>query len=127
MKRLLRGLLIGVVGFVVIVVIAGLSYAVALRKAADAIIIPPLNLAGVADGTYTGSAAIMHVKPQVSVTVAGGRITSITSSASLAGDVQPMVNRIIAAQSLDVDGITGATITTKAVKAAISDAVTSRD
>ncbi len=127
MKRFLRGLLIGVVGFVVIVVVAGFSYAAALRKAADAVIIRPLNLAGVADGTYTGSAVIMHVKPQVSVTVAGGRITSITPSASVAGDVQPMANRIIAAQSLDVDGISGATITTKAVKAAISDAVTSQD
>lgn len=127
MKRFLRGLLIGVVGFVVIVVVAGFSYAAALRKADDAVIIRPLNLAGVADGTYTGSAVIMHVKPQVSVTVAGGRITSITPSASVAGDVQPMANRIIAAQSLDVDGISGATITTKAVKAAISDAVTSQD
>ena len=123
MKRFLRGLLIGVVGFVVIVVIAGFGYATALRKAADAITIPPLNLAGVADGTYAGSAMIMHVKPQVSVTVAGGRITSITPSASVAGNIAPMVTRIIAAQSLDVDGISGATITTKAVKAAISDAL----
>jgi len=39
MKRFLRGLLIGVVGFVVIVVVAGFSYAAALRKAADAVII----------------------------------------------------------------------------------------
>jgi len=126
MKRFLWGLLIGVVGFVVVVVVAGASYAAALRKAADRTVVPPLNLAGVTDGTYTGSAVIMHVKPQVSVTVAGGRITSITPSASVAGNIAPMADRIIAAQSLDVDGISGATITTKAVKAAISDAVTPR-
>jgi len=127
MKRFLRGLLIGVIGLVVIIVIAGFSYGTALRKAADAITIAPLNLAGVADGTYTGSAVIMHVKPQVSVIVAGGRITSITPSASVAGNIAPMADRIIAAQSLDVDGISGATITTKAVKAAISNAVTPHD
>jgi uncharacterized protein with FMN-binding domain len=124
MRRFLRGLLIVVIAFVAVVVIAGFSYAGALRKAADKTVIAPLNLSGVADGTYTGSAVIMHVKPQVSVTVAGGRIASITSSASVAGNIEPMVNRIIAAQSLDVDGISGATITTKAVKAAVSDAVT---
>lgn len=92
--------------------------------AAFQVAVPPLRLTGVADGTCTTSARIMHVKPEVSVTVADGRVTSIACSQSVASNISPMIDRIIAAQSPDVDGISGATITTKAFKAAVSDAVT---
>ncbi|MHB8107514.1 MAG: FMN-binding protein [Candidatus Cryosericum sp.] len=124
MKRFLKVVLIVVVALVVFVYAAQATYGPALKKAAAQVTIAPLDLTGVADGTYTGSAAIMHVKPEVSVTVAGERITSITYSNSVVSGAQPMVDRIIAAQSLDVDGITGATITTKAMLAAVSNAVT---
>jgi uncharacterized protein with FMN-binding domain len=124
MKRFLKVVLIVVVALVAFVYVAQATYGPALKKAAAQVTIAPLDLTGVADGTYTGSAAIMHVKPEVSVTVAGERITSITYSNSVVSGVQPMIDRIIAAQSLDIDGITGATITTKAMLAAVSDAVT---
>lgn len=123
MRRFRRVLLIVAIALAIIV-IAGFGYADSLGKAADKIIIAPLDLAGVADGTYEGSAAIMHVKPQVSVTVAGGRITSVSYAPPVGPGLVGMADRIVAAQSLDVDGISGATITTKAVKAAISNAVT---
>lgn len=124
MKRFFKVVLIVVVALVALGLVSQATYGPALKKAAARVTIAPLDLTGVADGTYTGSAAIMHVKPEVSVTVAGGRITSITYSNSVVSGVQPMINRIIAAQSLDVDGITGATITTKAMLAAVSNAVT---
>lgn len=123
MRRFRRVLLIVAI-VLAIIVIAGFGYADSLAKAADKIIIAPLDLAGVADGTYEGSAAIMHVKPQVSVTVANGRITSVSYAPPVGPGLVGMADRIVAAQSLDVDGISGATITTKAVKAAISNAVT---
>ncbi|MHB8071201.1 MAG: FMN-binding protein [Candidatus Cryosericum sp.] len=124
MKRFLKVVLIVVVALVAFVYVAQATYGPVLKKAAAQVTIAPLDLTGVADGTYTGSAAIKHVKPEVSVTVAGGRITSIAVSASVAAGTKGLIDRIIAAQSLDVDGITGATITTKAMLAAVSNAVT---
>lgn len=124
MKHFLKRVLLVVVIFVAVIAIAMAVYGPLLKKAAAQVTIPALNLTGIADGTYTGAAAIMHVQPRVSVTVAGGRITAISFLTPVAGGVNGMTDRIIAAQSLDVDGITGATISTKAIKAAISNAVT---
>lgn len=124
MKRFLKIVLIVAVVLVAFVLVAQATYGPALKKAAAQVTIAPLNLTGVADGTYKGTAAIMHVRPEVSVTVAGGRITSIAITPPVAAGIKGLFDRIVAAQSLDVDGITGATITTKAMLAAVSNALT---
>jgi uncharacterized protein with FMN-binding domain len=41
----------------------------------------------------------------------------------LAGDGTGLVNQIVAAQSLDVDGVTGATISTKTVLATVGNSL----
>lgn len=124
MKRFLKGLLVAIALIVIVIVITGTVYGRRLNRAAAELVVPPLDLTDVANGTYVGTAAIMHVQPQVSVTVADGRITAITLLNPMVGDSAGLVDRIVAAQSLNVDGITSATITTKAIKAAISDALT---
>lgn len=124
MKRFLMRTLIVVGVFLLVMVVVTLTYGSYLKRSAARLAIPALDLSHVSDGTYTGSATIGHVAPKVSVTVAGGRITSIVLLNPVAGDGTGLVNRIVAAQSLDVDGITGATITTKAMLAAVSNAVT---
>ena len=124
MKRFLKGLLVAIALIVIVIVITGTVYGRRLNRAAAELVVPPLDLTDVANGTYVGTAAIMHVQPQVSVTVADGRITAITLLNPMVGDSAGLVDRIVAAQSLNVDGITSATITSKAIKAAISDALT---
>jgi len=101
-----------------------LLYGNFLNRTAAAVTLPTLNLANVADGVYEGSSRILHVAPKLQVTVAAGKITKIKFTTVAAGDVTGLAARVIAAQSLDVDGITGATASTKAVLKAIDNALT---
>lgn len=124
MRRFLLRTLIVIGVFLVAMVVVTTVYGTYLKRAAAGLVIPALDLSNVADGSYSGSAQIGHVAPKVSVTVAGGRITSISLLNPVAGDGAGLVNRIVAAQSLNVDGITGATISTKTILAAVSNALT---
>ena len=79
---------------------------------------------------FTGKAQGMMCEIVAEVTVADGKIadvklTGADETPSLGGVVlAEMPAKIIAAQSADVDGMTGATVTTDAVKAAVNDALT---
>lgn len=124
MRRFLVRLLIAVAIIAFVLFWAVTLYGGTLKRTAARIILPPLDLANVADGVYDGSARILHVAPKLRVTVAAERITAITIVTPVAGDVSGLAARVVKAQSLDVDGITGATISTKAVLKAIDNALT---
>ncbi len=124
MKRFLLRLLIAVVAVAFVLFWVVLLYGNYLDRTAAAVTLPALNLTSVADGVYEGSSTILHVSPKLKVTVAAGRITNILFTTVVAGNVTGLAARVIAAQSLDVDGITGATASTKAVLKAIDNAVT---
>ena len=78
---------------------------------------------------FTGRAQGMFCEIVAEVTVADGKIvdvklTGADETPSLGGVVlEEMPGKIIAAQSADVDGMAGATVTTDAVKAAVNDAL----
>ena len=78
---------------------------------------------------FTGKAQGMMCEIVAEVTVADGKIvdvklTGAEETPSLGGVVlEEMPAKIIEAQSADVDGMTGATVTTDAVKAAVNDAL----
>ena len=113
---------VAAVAFIVFWVVA--LYGGTLNRTAARVVVSPLNLTNVADGVYEGSAKVLHVAPKLKVTVAAGRITNIAFTTVVAGDVTGLAARVIAAQSLDVDAISGATVSTKAVLKAIDNAVT---
>ena len=96
------------------------------------------------DGTYTASATGMNDAVEVQVTIAGGKIADVqvTSNSETPGiggrltdldgnvctaggvsavDLVPQL--IVQNNSLDVDGVTGATITSAAILSAVSDCV----
>lgn len=89
--------------------------------------------AKLADGVYTAEAYgfEMAVSNKVIVTIEEGKIASIAYGEDC-GDTPPMLDtvekmlfpRIIQAQSVGVDSITGATVTSGAVKAAVEDCLT---
>jgi uncharacterized protein with FMN-binding domain len=125
MRRFFRLLLvIAAVAFVLFCV--WVLYSGYLTRTSAHVTLPPLNLANVADGVYGGSAKILHVAPKLQVTVTAGRITNITFVTLVAGDVTGLAARVIKAQSLDVDAISGATVSTKAVLKAIDNALAAR-
>jgi uncharacterized protein with FMN-binding domain len=83
-----------------------------------------------ADGTYTGSADGYGPNLTVSVTVAGGKVSSVEivshnekNSRFYAAPMQLIPEEIISSQSLDVDIVSGATFTSKGIVNAVIDAL----
>lgn len=78
------------------------------------------------DGTYTGSALGYKGDVRVTVTVAGGRIADVrvAHKEDIEQNATKIVpKQIVAAQSLRVDGVTGATRTTDAIVAGTYEAL----
>jgi len=81
------------------------------------------------DGTYTGTGMGFGGEITATVTVVGGKVTACT----LKGDketpaiggaaLEKLQAQVIAAGSADIDGVSGATMTTGGVKAAVADAM----
>jgi uncharacterized protein with FMN-binding domain len=87
-----------------------------------------VDLSEVADGTYQGSHPLGIMKYVVAVTVADHKIASIDIVEAFSGNEysrkgQAILDTVVAYQSLKVDVISGATITSKAYLAAIRDAL----
>ena len=107
-----------------------------LRKPVD--IATPVNFNTTADsgnyttganefiGTGTGIGGAITIK----ITVTGGKITDITvleesETPTIGGTALPkLVNQALTAQGPQIDGVSGATVTTNAFKAALKDAMT---
>ncbi len=87
----------------------------------------------VADGTYTASASSFGTKQQMTgeITFADGKITNITitdesdsQTAQWCGIAQEkLIPRLIEAQSLSVDSVTGATYSSTAIKSIVAQAI----
>jgi len=98
-------------------------------KSVRALAIESVDLSKVPDGTYEGSYAYGSFSYVVSVHVDNGRIVAIdilknraTNHAIMAEGV---VSRVLSEQKTDVDAVTGATTTSKALLKAIENALTS--
>lgn len=97
-------------------------------KQVAAITITNVDLAKVADGTYSGSFKVFPVSAEVKVTVENHTITQIQlvkhkNGQGSAAEVIP--DKVVAAQSLDVDIISGATSSSKVILKAIENALNS--
>lgn len=86
-------------------------------------------MAEVSDGTYTGTGIGKDGEVQVSVTFEGGRIASVEVGEhnETEGVCEPAIERIPAAivenQSIAVDAVTGATLTSQAIIDAVADCI----
>lgn len=83
----------------------------------------------VVDGTYTASARGKHAPVGVEVTVADGKIADIkiTDNSEMPGMVESiekdLLPLIVEGQTLNVDNVTGSTVTSAAVMTAVADAL----
>ncbi len=80
----------------------------------------------VADGVYEGTAFLLPVSVRVRATVSGGRIASIDLLRHFNGQGKPaeaIIPRVIAAQSLGVDTISGATHSSLTILTALQHAL----
>jgi len=101
----------------------------AYKKIVRELKIGRLELERVSDGTYIGSCDALVIGAKVEVTVKDHKITDISllehkTERSKPAEVIP--DRVIKAQSLQVDTITGATNSSKVLLKAIENAVENR-
>ena len=114
------------------VVVGGvIAFGLAGRRAGETLPIGSVDFSELADGEYTGRYKGGRWSNRVRVTVESGRVTGI----DVVQDIlfrQPEVRSqtlesIIEAQSLQVDAVSGATITAKAYLKAVENALTGSD
>lgn len=116
----------------ILLILAGIFALAVLRGMGirDDVIREP-DLPAVPDGTYVGALAGSRFANQVQVTMADGRITRIEllkpiSGGDTAGIGAGVVVAVLAGQTLQIDTVGGASITTKAYLKSIEDALFTR-
>jgi uncharacterized protein with FMN-binding domain len=117
---------------VVIVAVLAAGGAIAMRtingnleKLAD-MPVADIDLAAIPDGTYAGQYTCFPVAVEVEVTVADHAITDIVlvkHQNGQGGAAEVLPERVVAAQSLRVDTVSGATYSSKVILKAIEDAL----
>jgi uncharacterized protein with FMN-binding domain len=90
--------------------------------------IADVDMSKISDGVYEGSCSVFPVSVKVEVAVENHTITNINlvehkNGKGSAAEVLPA--KVVEAQSLEVDAVSGATCSSKAILKAIKDALTS--
>lgn len=93
--------------------------------------IPPVDLTNLKDSTYEGEYSYLKIPYRVAVTVERRTITNIdivkNRKQKHAKMAEGIVPRVLEAQNTDVEAVTGATTTSKALLMAIYNALTPID
>jgi uncharacterized protein with FMN-binding domain len=126
-KKLMMIILIIIVA-IVLIGIGGKTYIEAnLNKVVNASI-PEMDLTRIADGIYSGNFNAFPVMVEVKVTVSNHEITEIEIVKHVNGQGAPaeiITDKVIEAQSLQVDTVSGATYSSKVILKAIENALSS--
>ncbi len=86
------------------------------------------NLANISDGMYVGEYSVTPVHVKVEVFVTEHKITDINiieHENGLGSKAEKIVNDVISEQSLEVDAVSGATVSSKCIIKAIENALQS--
>lgn len=111
-----------------ILVLAGTSFILRclVSEAVKDISISDIDLENVGDGAYTGEYSAPPVSVTVQVTVANHRISNIEilrHDNGLGSKAEKITDKIIGQQSLDVDAVSGATLSSVCILKAVENAV----
>jgi uncharacterized protein with FMN-binding domain len=123
--KIIAGIACVVLIFVVIGVSIYSSRLKAYRAKVDAIEIGEVDLAQVPDGIYRGGSDAVFVSAEVEVTVENHRIVDIRlqHKHGRGEEAEEIIDRVIEAQSLEVELITGATGSCKVILDAIKNSL----
>ncbi len=94
----------------------------------NSITVSNLNMANITDGIYVGEYSITPVYVEVEVSVTEHKITNIKiieHENGLGGKAEKIVDDVISRQSLEVDAVSGATVSSKCIIKAIENALQS--
>lgn len=96
------------------------------KKSVNPIKISDLDLSNVKDGTYTGEYASSPCAAKVEVTIENHKIKSIDlieHKKGLGGKAETILDDVVKSQSLEVDTVSGATLSSKVILKAIENAI----
>ena len=113
-------------GIKVFFILCGVSLFFGTCVDLDAIVIKNPDLRQVADGTYRGESKVGPVRVTLDVTVENGTYRSIQIIRHFNGrgkSAEAIIPTVINAQSLEVDCVSGATASSKAILKAVEDAL----
>jgi len=98
----------------------------AYQRAIAALSRPDIAVSEVADGAYEGECDVGYIYARVRVTVDNGKIVDVDlleHHNERGGEAESIPQTVVEAQSLDVDAVSGATNSSKVIKAAIANAL----
>ncbi len=126
MKKIIKIVII-ILGVFVVIGIAGVTYLSYGKNQVLKEEVNSINLEEIDDGVYTGTYKSFRWSSEVEVKVENHKITKITIKKDHTfpqGSVsEELFKQVIAKQSLDVDTVSGATVSSKAYLEAIEDAL----
>lgn len=127
-----RKIILIIVAILVLGIAAGIfamvTYVKSFDKRISEVTVTNVDLNKIPDGTYTGSCKVFPVEATVEVTVESHKIISINLIKHVNGQGKPaevIPDKVVQAQSLDVDAISGATFSSKVILKAIENALSS--
>jgi uncharacterized protein with FMN-binding domain len=128
LKKRVTALIVVVAVVAALAIAAGIFAAKFKRMAREmgAMTFERIDVSRVRDGAYRGSCKLFPVTAVVRVRVEGGRIAGIDVLKHMHGPgygAEELVRRVVEAQSLEVDAVSGASGSSKAMKKAIEDAL----
>ena len=126
MKKPLKviGIIFGV--FILFSLITFVAMFINMGSAMDDLVYHEINLNEMQDGIYEGEANTPLVKVRVRVEVKDNRITRIELIEHQNGfgeDAEVIIQDMVEQNTYDVEAISGATISSKVIKSAVSDAL----
>ena len=121
-SKVVKVLLVAGLVFILIMAVGMIFASQGLSKMQE-LTINDVNLSGIPDGTYTGEFDRYRWSESVEVTLQGGRIVQI-QSANNQKLQRELIERILERQTLQVDAMSGATVSSNAFLKAVENALT---
>ena len=122
-KKTILGIILAIV--VLLISFVGIML-LRMKKQLDKIDKTPVDVSQVADGVYEGEYEATLVKVKVQVTVANGAITEIELLKHDNGKGKPaeaMLDEMEKNNTVEVDAVSGATVSSEVIKAAVREAL----
>lgn len=125
MKKSKKSIIIVCIAFVLLLVIGIIAVRNVVNRANSLLIQIPA-LSEISDGTYIGEYSVPLVSVKVAVTVEHHQMTDVDilqHENGLGSPAERVIDDVIQNQSLDVDAISGATVSSKCILKAIENAL----
>ena len=113
-----KGTIAGYRGLLILISVLAAALVTGCEGSPEEVELEMPELSSVSDGVYRATASVPPVVARVEVSVNSGRITGFRVRRHLTGQgraAEVLADRIVAAQTIQLDAVTGATYSSKAI------------